>query len=102
MLMGIQMMLTVFIISITFGAETEFQRGIILFGSAADRTFMFGDPGGGMSLLLKSCLRFICFGDMWIWFLLVRKNTTKLSKEEPITNQVTIPPVRHSNTSMAP
>ena len=42
MLMGIQMILAVFIISITFGAETEFQRGIILFGSAADRTFMFG------------------------------------------------------------
>lgn len=30
MLMGIQMMLTVFIISIAFGTETEFQRGIIL------------------------------------------------------------------------
>ena len=53
MLMGIQMMLTVFIISITFGAETEFQRGIILFGPAADRTFMFGDPGGGMGLLFE-------------------------------------------------
>ena len=53
MLMGIQMMLTVFIISITFGAETEFQRGIILFGPAADRTFMFGDPGGGMCLLFE-------------------------------------------------
>lgn len=53
MLMSIQMMLTILIISIALGAETEFQRGIILFRPAADRTFMFGDPRRGMRLLFE-------------------------------------------------
>ena len=53
MLMGIQMMLTVFIISITFGAETEFQRGIILFRPAADSAFMLGNSCRRLGLFFK-------------------------------------------------
>ena len=53
MLMGIQMMLTVFIISITFGAETEFQRGIILFRPAADGAFMLGNSCRRLGLFFK-------------------------------------------------
>ena len=45
-----KMVLAILIISIAFGTETEFQRRIILFRSSADRTFMFGNTGGGMSL----------------------------------------------------
>lgn len=102
MLMGIQMMLTVFIISITFGAETEFQRGIILFGPAADRTFMFGDPGGGMCLLFEIMSPFHLLRRHVDMVSAGQEEYNKLRREEPITNQVTIPPVRHSNTSMAP
>ena len=43
MLMCEQMILTILIISLTFGAETKFQIRIIQFGPATDRTFMLGD-----------------------------------------------------------
>lgn len=38
-----QMILTVFIIAIALGTETEFQMFSVLLRSSADRTFMFGD-----------------------------------------------------------
>ena len=41
---GIQMVLAIFIITEAFGAETEFQRGIILFRPAADGAFMLVIP----------------------------------------------------------
>lgn len=40
MLMGKQMILTIFVIAIALGAETEFQVWIIQLGSSADCTFM--------------------------------------------------------------
>ena len=44
MLMGKQMVLTIFIIAVALGTETEFQLRIGLFRSSANRTFMTGNP----------------------------------------------------------
>ena len=44
MLMIEQMILTVFIIPVTAGTETELQIGIILIGTPADGAFVAGDP----------------------------------------------------------
>ena len=38
-----QMILTIFVIAVAFGAETEFQIRIVLLGSSADRTLMLRD-----------------------------------------------------------
>lgn len=78
---GIQMVLAIFIITEAFGAETEFQRGIILFRPAADSAFMLGNSlPADWVCFLNSCLRFICLGDIWIWFLLVRKEYHKVKQ----------------------
>ena len=37
------MILTVFIIAVALGTETEFKIVTVLLGTPADRTFMFGD-----------------------------------------------------------
>ena len=53
MLMGEQMILAIFIIAVAFGAETEFQTGIVLIGPAADGALMLCDLIGLMHLGLK-------------------------------------------------
>ena len=53
MFVGIQMVLAIFIITEAFGAETEFQRGIILFRSAADGAFMLGNSCRRLGLFFK-------------------------------------------------
>ena len=55
---------------------------------------------GSFALVVIGLLR-ICFGDMWMRFLPVTKNTMKLSREEPITTQVTTPPERAEKISRA-
>ena len=48
-----QMILTILVISLALGTETEFQRRIILLGPAADRTLMSDSVrvSGGLSHL---------------------------------------------------
>ena len=53
MAMGKQMILAILVIPVTFGAETEFQIRIILIRLAADGTFVFGDLGISLNVLLK-------------------------------------------------
>ena len=48
-----QMILAIFVVAVAFRTETELQARIVLFRPAADRTFMFGNPGGSMSLLFE-------------------------------------------------
>ena len=48
-----QMILTVFIVSVTLGTETELQLRIGLLCPAADRTFMSRDLRGILYFLLK-------------------------------------------------
>jgi hypothetical protein len=50
MLMCEQMILAVFIIAFTFGAEPEFQMIPVLLGSSADRTFMLRDAAARLYL----------------------------------------------------
>ena len=60
MLMGKQMILTVFIITVTFGTETEFQSRIILFRSSANCAFMLGYTAGMSHLCIPHlCLKYI-------------------------------------------
>lgn len=60
MLMCKQMILTVFIITVTFGTETEFQSRIILFRSSANCAFMLGHTAGMSHLCIPHlCLKYI-------------------------------------------
>ena len=63
MLMGKQMLLTILIIAVAFGAKTKFQCGVRLFRLAADRTFVLCDAGTGImsDLALKLCAAFHLF-----------------------------------------
>lgn len=53
MFMGKQMILTILIITITFGTETELKGRVILLCSSADSAFMLRDRAVALHLALK-------------------------------------------------
>ena len=53
MAMRKQMILTILIITVAFGTETEFQVRIILIGLTADGAFVFGDFGISLNVMLE-------------------------------------------------
>ena len=69
-----QMILTVFIIAIALGTETEFQMFSVLLRSSADRTFMFGD----------SIVVYLASMNGSLIFRVMKKNIIKFIKEQII------------------
>ena len=53
MRMCIQMLLTVFVIPVTFGTESKLQLRAVYFCSAANRAFMLGDTGIALHVPLE-------------------------------------------------
>ena len=93
------MLLAIFIIPFALGTITEFQVRAVRFRPPADRAFMLCFPRipfyfapeflPPLYLLRRnSCLRFACFGDIWIWLRLVAQKTMKLSKEAAMAKRL--------------
>ena len=57
MLMCEQMILAIFIVTVTFGAEPEFQIRVVQLRPPADGTFMLGNPSAAPGLAVAHGLR---------------------------------------------
>ena len=82
MFMGIQMIRTILIVALTFGAKTKFQIAI-QFCTAADGTLMPGGPGPFLYFMPE----YLPSADL----LVARKKITRFISEAPIIIRPAIP-----------